>query len=75
MVNVCGKCKYFERSETTQDGEYFYYCSKAEELFPLKEQPDTQDGEPQEDEQTEAVPVLQLKFNDVICSFYTKKRN
>jgi len=64
MVNICGKCKHFTKSETDKDGNYHYYCSKPyEESEPLAE------GEIREIE----IPELKLNFNDPICEYYEKK--
>ncbi|MBP3226499.1 MAG: hypothetical protein J6M08_06220 [Methanobrevibacter sp.] len=67
MFNVCGKCKYYTRSETDQQGNFIYYCSKVDEIYqpePLAE------GE----EPTEPVPTLKLRFNSEICEYFEKKR-
>ena len=67
MVNICGKCKHRIRSETTQDGKYYYYCEKADELYGNEPQPETSEGE------TSETPTLKVKFNDPICEYYEKK--
>ena len=66
MVNICGKCKHFIKTETTNDGYFYHYCNKADELFPP--QPDAAEGE------TSEVPTLKIKFNDAACQYYEKKR-
>ena len=69
MVNICGKCLYFMRSETTGDGDYYHYCGKVDELYPPE--PDTcEDGE----EIRETPKVLKIRFNDSVCEYYKKKR-
>lgn len=77
MVNICGKCEYFMRTEMDQQGNYYHYCGKADELFPPMPDeniedgaPDTQDGEPKTRDPT----ILKLKFNDPICQYFKKKR-
>lgn len=73
MVNICGKCKHFMRSETTNDGYFYHYCNKADELFP----PQPEESEPQPDsaEKTKhEVPILKIKFNDAACQYYEKRR-
>ena len=67
MVNICGKCQYYMRTETTKDWEYYYYCDKVNELFPSEPQPEG--AEPSE------TPTLKIKFNDTACEHYTKKEN
>lgn len=67
MVNVCGKCKYYTRSETNQQGNYFHYCSKVDELY----SPETlADGETSD----KPVPLLKLQFNSEKCEYFEKKR-
>lgn len=76
MVNVCGKCEYYMRTEMDQQGNYYHYCGKADELLPMPDEniedkaPNTQDGEPKNRNPT----ILKLKFNDPICQYFTKKR-
>jgi hypothetical protein len=64
MVNICGKCQHYTRTETTQDGHYYHYCDKVNEIFPQEQA----EGEPSE------VPTLKVKFNDAACEYYEKKR-
>ena len=66
MVNICGKCKHFIKTETTNDGYFYHYCNKADELFPP--QPESTEGE------TSEVPTLKVKFNDAACQYYEKRR-
>ena len=74
MVNICGKCEYFMRTEMDQQGNYYHYCGKADELFPPIEaedgEPESQSGEPKNHNPT----TLKLKFNDPICQYFKKKR-
>ena len=65
MVNICGKCKHYTRTEITKDGEYYHYCNKVDEIFP---------SEPIEDGETSETPTLKVKFNDAACEYYTKNR-
>ena len=66
MVNICGKCQYYTRTETTTDGYFYHYCSKVDELFPPEPQPDG--AEPSE------TPTLKIKFNDTACQHYEINR-
>lgn len=66
MVNICGKCQYYTRTETTKDGEFYHYCDKVNELFPSEPQPEG--AEPSE------TPTLKVKFNDNACEHYQKNR-
>lgn len=65
MVNICGKCKYYMKTETTHDGYYYHYCDKVNELFP---------SEPQAEGETTKTPTLKVKFNDPTCEHYEKRR-
>ena len=65
MVNICGKCKHFTRSETDKEGNFHHYCNKVYKLFPPE---DTAEGTNLE------VPDLRIKFNDEICQHYEKRR-
>lgn len=73
MVNICGKCRHFMRTETDHDGNYYHYCNKADELYgnePESEpQPDSAEGTHEER------PTLKVKFNSEICEYYEKKWN
>lgn len=77
MVNICGKCEHFMRTETDKNGYYYHYCDKADELFPPTREYDSvklqQEGEeiPVED----FVPTLKIKFNDAACQHYKKRRH
>lgn len=64
MVNICGKCQHYTRTETTKDGEYYYYCDKVNELFPSE----------QAEGETSETPTLKVKFNDNACEHYQKNR-
>lgn len=64
MVNICGKCQHYMKTETTKDGEYYHYCDKVNELFP----PEQAEGE------TSETPTLKVKFNDNACEHYQKNR-
>lgn len=66
MVNFCGKCKYYTRSETDQQGNFFHYCSKVDELYGNQPVADGAESEP--------VPTLKLKLNSKICEYFEKKR-
>lgn len=66
MVNICGKCKHYARTETTKRGYFYHYCSKVNEIFPPEPQAE---GEPSE------VPTLKVKFNDQACEYYEKNRS
>ena len=69
MVNICGKCKHFTRSETDKDGNFHYYCSKVYELFPPETSEDYAEGETQNQ-----TPDLKLTFNSEICQYFEKNR-
>lgn len=65
MVNICGKCRHYTRSETDKEGNFHYYCNKPyENIKPLSE------GETREEE----IPDLRLRFNDEICEHYEKRK-
>lgn len=66
MVNICGKCEHFMRTETDKNGYYYHYCDKANELFP---------SEPQAEGETSETPTLKVKFNDAACQHYKKRRH
>lgn len=68
MVNVCGKCKYYTKTETDQEGNYYHYCSKVDELYSHRT------SEPAEGEIVEPVPTLKLRFNSEICEYFEKRR-
>ena len=68
MVNICGKCKHFMKTETTNDGYFYHYCAKADELYGNEPTSETAEG----DEIFDA-PTLKVKFNDPICELYEKK--
>ena len=70
MVNICGKCQYYTRTETTKDGYYYHYCDKADELFPPESEP-----QPDAAEGTRFLPTLKVKFNDTACQYYEKRRH
>ena len=63
MVRICGKCKHYMKSETTEDGQFHYYCDKADELYGT-----------QEDGATAMANILKIKFNDRACEYYEKNR-
>ena len=66
MVIICGKCKHFIKTETTNDGYFYHYCNKADELFSF-----CRFGLWGE---TSEVPTLKVKFNDTVCQYYEKRR-
>lgn len=71
MVNICGKCKYFMRSETDEKGNFHHYCDKANELYGIEP---TLDSEAEPTAENEIIePTLKVKFNDPICELYEKK--
>lgn len=63
MVNICGKCKYYTRSETDKEGNFHHYCSKPYERIG-----------PQAEGETVEIPDLRLRFNDEICEHYEKRK-
>ena len=65
MVNICGKCQYYTRTETTKDGEYYYYCDKVNEIYEKK---------PLAEGETSETPTLKVKFNDSACEYYEKRK-
>ena len=65
MVNICGKCQSYTRTETDKNGNYYHYCSKVYEIF---------DPEPQAEGEPSTVPTLKVKFNETACEHYQKKR-
>jgi len=65
MVNICGKCQSYTRTETTNTGLYYHYCCKVDEIF---------DQEPQAEGEPSNVPTLKVKFNDPACEHYQKRR-
>ena len=72
MVNICGKCKHFMRSETTNDGYFYHYCLKANELYGTESEPEPQ---PDSAEGTKSeFRTLKIKFNDAACQYYEKRR-
>lgn len=71
MVNICGKCKHFKKTETRQDGTFYHYCDKADELYGITLEPES--AEPQPDTDVKEIPTLKIKFNDPICQYYEKK--
>ena len=76
MVNICGKCKHFIRTETDHDGNYYHYCNKADEIFPPTIEYDSVELH-QEDMEIPVenfVPTLKVKFNDSACQYYEKNR-
>jgi len=68
MVNVCGKCEYYMSTEMDQEGNYYHYCGKVDELFPPEPASDT--NEPV----TNTAQTLKVKFNDTICQYFKKRR-
>lgn len=66
MVNVCGKCEYYQRTEMDQQGNYYNYCGKVDELF---------SSEPLADGETSETPTLKVNFNDAVCQHYKKRRH
>lgn len=71
MVNICGKCIHRIRSETDNDGNFHYYCEKADELYGTE--PEKLMG-PDSAEPKKILTTLRVKFNDSACQYYEKRR-
>lgn len=69
MVNICGKCQHYKKTETTNNGEHYHYCDKVNELFPPEPQPDSNEVTIDVE-----IPTLKVKFNDQACEHYEKRK-